>query len=329
MFKKIFWINIGLFVIVLLLSYNLYKIWSQVITQIKSPPVQIEVEQKPEDIEQAKDEWPDYTPSSRMSYTPIVEKDLFRPEREEWQPPPPPEEEEVELQQSSPYPQYPGQPPQPEMRKPTLHGVIIIGESKKYAIMQGWTREEQTERTRKIPIGGGQFREVPLPPLPGQIKQDKINAYRIGDYISEAQVVDILPDKVVMEQEDGERYDILLREPAKLETWKNASSEGEMPGGPGAEFGQPGGPPFPPGMQPYPIPQGVPIYPQYIPAYPLPPPPGYIPPGVRIPQGGGGQVPVPPSPPQPQQLPAFKPPGFPTGGATSPLQQGIPGLIKR
>ncbi len=297
MFRKIFWINIGLFVIVLLLSYNLYKIWSQVITQIKSPPVQIKVAQESEEMLQEKDDGPDYMPSSRMSYSPIVEKDLFRPEREEWQPPPPPEEEDVELKQSSPYPQFPGQPPQPEIKKPTLHGVIIIGESKKYAIMQGWIREEQKERMRKIPIGGGQFREVPLPPIPGQIKQDKISAYRIGDYISEAQVVDILPEKVVMEQEDGERYEILLREPTKLEMWKHPVAEGEIPGSPGAEFGQPGSP-FPPGVQPYPIPQGVP-YPAYIP-YQLPPPPGFVPPGAGgPPQGGRGPIPGPPIQPQP------------------------------
>ena len=47
MFRKIFWINIGLFVIVLLLSYNFYKIWSQVTTQIKSPPVRIEAPLEP------------------------------------------------------------------------------------------------------------------------------------------------------------------------------------------------------------------------------------------------------------------------------------------
>jgi len=48
MFRKIFLINVGLFVILLLLSYNFYTIWSQVLTQIKSPPVQIELPKKSE-----------------------------------------------------------------------------------------------------------------------------------------------------------------------------------------------------------------------------------------------------------------------------------------
>jgi len=314
-----------------LLSYNFYKIWSQVITQIKSPPIQVEVAQKPEGMVQKEDE-PDYMPSSRMSYAPIVEKDLFRPEREEWQPPPPPEEEEVEEKQSSPYPQYPGQPPQAEIKKPTLHGVIIIGESKKYAIMQGWTREEQKERTRKIPLGGGQFREIPLPPLPGQMKQDKINAYRVGDYISEAQLVDILPEKVVLEQEDGERYEILLREPTKLEMWKPTVADGQTPEFPGFEPGQPGlRPGFPPGGQPYPIPQGVPVYPPYVP-YPLPVPPGYVPvpPGVGPPQGRTIPTPQRNTSPRPQlQQTIPNAPVLPPGGLPYPPGQHYPGSIRQ
>ena len=323
MFRKIFWINIGLVVIVLLLSYNFYKIWSQVMVHIKTPSARIEVAQETESLVQEKADEPDYMPSSLMSYSAIVEKDLFRPEREEWQPPPPPEEEEVEVQQSSPYPQYPGQPPQPEMKEPNLFGIIIIGESKKYAIMQGWTREEQKERTRKIRVGN-EIREVPLPSLPGQLKEDNINAYRMGDYVSEAQVVDILPDKVIMEKEDGERYELLLREPTKLEMWKPSLAEGEQQPGQGGQI------PGLPGGQPYPVPQGVPIYP-YVPAYPVPPP-GFVPPGVIPPQGRQRVVPqrqLPPNLPQQPQRNLPSPPGFPPGGISYPPGLSYPGPNRR
>ena len=329
MFRKIFLINMGLFVIILLLSYNVYTIWSQVLTQLKSPPVQIELPKRAEPVVEDEDEEPDYAPSSRMSYSSIVEKDLFRPEREEWQPPPPPEEEEVDVKQSSPYPQFPGQVPQQEMKKPDLFGIIIIGEANKYAIMQGFTREEQQERTRKIRLGDGSVREVPLPPLPGQIKKDKISAYRIGDYVSEAQVVDIQPDMVIMETEEGERYELLLREPTKLEMWKPALAEGQSGEEPGAFPGQPGV--GIPGMQPIPVPPGVPVYP-YVPAYPLPPPPGYVPPGAIPPQVGQGppiQTPLPPTPQPQQQRILPNQPGFPPGGLRYPPGQPYPGVMRR
>ncbi|MGA1844432.1 MAG: hypothetical protein ACMUIS_07705 [bacterium] len=320
MFRKIFWINVALVTIIILLSYNLYSIWSEVlsheITLSTSQPRQ-------EDIATVAMEGgePDYEPSSRMSYEPIIEKDLFRPEREEWQPPPPPEEEEVQIQQTAAYPGFPGQPPQQEIKKPNLYGVIIIGEDK-YAIMQGWMREEQQERTRKIRLGNGQIREVPLPPIPGKISKDKIEAYRIGDYVSEAQLVDIMPEKVIMEQENGERYDLLLREPAELEMWKPALAEGE------GEGGQEGGPGqlMQPGGQPYPVPPGVPMYPRFVPAYPMPVPPGYVPP-QGIPQGQqapAAQVPSPPIP-SPQQRTLPNRPGFPPGRIPYPPGRTFPG----
>jgi len=328
MFRKIFWINAGLCVIVLLLSYNLYQIWSQVAVDIKSPPGRVEEVQRAETPYSSEDDGPDYTPSSRMSYAPIIEKDLFRPEREEWQPPPPPEEEETEVKQAAPFPQYPGQPPQPEMKKPDLFGIIIIGESKRYAIMQGWGREEQQERTRKIRLADGQIREVPLPMMPGQLKQDKVNAYRIGDYISEAQLVEIQSDKVVMERDDGERYEILLREPTKLDIWKLATGEEEMPGYPGMIPGQFPVPQFP-GGQPIPMQPGMPIYP-YMPVYPIPQQ-GFVPPGV-MPQGRSVAPPPQPAPgsPEPQQRRFPSPPGLPPGGLPIPPGQlTYPGPIRR
>ena len=328
MFRKIFLINAGLLVIVLLLSYNLYKIWSKVAVDIKSPPGPVQEMQRPDLSYSAEDVGPDYAPSSRMSYAPIIERDLFRPEREEWQPPPPPEEEETEVKQAAPFPQYPGQPPQPEMKKPDLFGIIIIGESKRYAIMQGWGREEQQERTRKIRLADGQIREVPLPTLPGQLKQDKVTAYRIGDYISEAQLVDIQSDKVVLEKDDGERYEILLREPTKLDIWKLSSGEEETQGYPGMIPGQIPVPQFP-GGQPIPMQPGMPVYP-YMPAYPVPQP-GFVPPGV-IPQGRPVAPPSPQAPnlPQPTQRNFPSPPGFPAAGISIPPgQPPYPGPFRR
>lgn len=331
MFRKIIWINIGLFVIVILLSYNLYTLWSRIMVDIKSPSVQVNIAEGPDRIMKAeeKEDIMDYRPSSRMSYSSVVEKDLFRPEREEWQPPPPPEEEEVELKQSSPYPQFPGQRPQPEMKEPTVLGIILIGEAKKYAIMQGWTREETEERTRKIRLGDGTIREVPLPSIPGKVTQDKIKAYRVGDYISEEQIVDILPEKVVLEKEDGERYDVLLREPAKLELWKIADQEGQVPQSPG-QIG-PGQVPAIPGFRPYPLPPGLPPGYPYVPVYPSVPPPGYIPrPGLQVPQGGA--VPPPSTPGQAQRLPRQPfpgQPGLPPGRFPYPPGQPLPGRTNR
>lgn len=277
MFRKIFWINVGIFIIILLLSYNLHTIWSQVITQIESPPTKIDVKRKVDGSAQVYEDEPDYTTGSRMSYSPIVEKDLFRPQREEWQPPPPPEEEEVDLEQISQYPQYPGQAKKQEIKKPELYGIIIIGESESYAIMHGWKRGDAKERTRKIRLGDGRIREVPLPPIPGKLEKENVEAYRIGDYVSEAQVVKILPDKVIMEEEDGMRYELLLREPTKLEMWKPEVSKaktGEAQGVGSRQVGQPR-------HKSYPMPTGVPVYPGFVPAYPLPPPPrGNVPPGV-------------------------------------------------
>lgn len=87
MFRKVFWINAGLCVIVLMLSYNLYQIWSQVAVDMKSPPGRAEEVQRADTPDSLGNDGPDYTPSPRMSYAPIIEKDLFRPQREEWQPP--------------------------------------------------------------------------------------------------------------------------------------------------------------------------------------------------------------------------------------------------
>jgi len=325
MFRKIFWINVALVTIIILLSYNLYSIWSEILShEIALFPAQPERESiamvAMEDAEL------DYAPSSRMSYDSIIEKDLFRPQREEWQPPPPPEEEEVQIQQTAAYPAFPGQPPQQEIKKPNLYGVIIIGEEK-YAIMQGWTREEQQQRTRKIRLGNGQIREVPLPPIPGKISKDKIEAYRIGDYVSEEQLVNIMPEKVIMEQENGERYDLLLREPAELEMWKQTPAEGQ---GEGAQEGVPGQQ-MPQGGQLYPVPPGVPMYPRFVPAYPVPVPPGYVPPGGIPPQWQQAPAAQAPSPPTPSQQQRTLPnrPGFPPGRLLYPPGQPFPNPIRR
>lgn len=335
MFRKIFWINVGLFIIIILLTYNIYIIWSQVLTQIKFPPLQIETTREVKSAIKINENDLDYMPSSRMSYSPIVEKNLFRPEREEWQPPPPPEEEEVDLQQSSQYPQFPGNPQQQEIKKPELYGVIIIGDSRKYAIMQGWKRGEPKERTRKVRVGNGQIREVPLPPVPGKLEQENVDAYRVGDYVSEAQVVEIMPEKVIMEDEDGMRYELLLREPTKLEMWKHEVAEAKPGEASGTGSDQQGQIPPIPGRQPYPIPQGVPGYPRFVPAYPVLPP-GYVPPGISPMQGRQGYIPQrPQSPPQPlpnvphsrQQIPIR--PGFPPGGLPLPPGQGFPAQMRK
>lgn len=342
MFRKIFWINIGLFVIIVLLTYNLYRFWTKTIRDIKTPATHISLEESPKRVsaEELEAELVDFRPSSRMSYTPVAEKDLFRPEREEWQPPPPPEEDEPEIK-PTPYPQFPGQK-QPEVKDPTVHGIIIIGESKKIALMQGWSREEPQQRTRKIPIGNGQFREVPLPPVPGKVVMDKVKAYHIGDEISESRIVDILPETVVLERESGERYEIILREQIKLDKWKLGEHEMQAAGFQRPEGGEMPQPQVYPGDgEPYPIPPGaVPMYPPppgYMPMYPaqipprtFAPPPGFLqtpPPSPQV-----GQVPpvgAQRSISSPQNLPT--PPGFALGnrGPYAPPGQFFPGQPRR
>jgi len=166
MFRKIFWINGGLLIIIFLLSYNLYNDWSEVITQLRSPCPLIEVQQPPAiTTEEGEAQEPYSTPSSRMSYASIIDKNLFRPDRTEWHLPI--DDGPDDVPPSSPYPPYYGlEITQPEIRRPNLFGIIIIGESKRYAIMQGWMREEQQNRTRKIRLPDGLMMEVPLPSMP-------------------------------------------------------------------------------------------------------------------------------------------------------------------
>lgn len=280
MFRKIFWINAGLLTIIFLLSYNLYNDWSQVITQLRSPSPLIEIRQSPRiTAEEVEGQKPHSTPSSRMSYTSIIDKNLFRPDRTEWQPPF--DDGPDDVPPSLPYPPYSGpKTPQSEIRRPNLFGTIIIGESKRYAIMQGWMIEEQQMKTRTIRLPDGRIIEVPLPSMPAQMKQDKINAYRIGDHVSGARIIDICRNKVLLEKENGERYELQLREPAEIEREDLLLAEG-MQGGhpiPGAEMTR--GIPGTPGEQPYPTSPAVSVPPSYMPLYSIPMPPWHI-------QGGG------------------------------------------
>ena len=239
------------------------------------------------------------------TYDLIADKDLFRPERTEWVAPPPPPEPPPDQQPKVEIPQYPEERNRPGMKKPTLYGIIIT-KDKKSAIMKGSVREEPQKRTRKVRLGNGEVRDVPLPPGPGRITDDKTKTYHVGDEISESQIVDILPDRVVLSK-NGEEYELLLRE-SKM--GQNAQNPGQESGpAQNNQEDQKGRdvPPEPPGLpRNFPPPAG---YPRFQPPpgfHGFQPPPGF--PGFQPPQGQPGQPGFPPQVPQPGQA------GFPPGG---------------
>ncbi|MEW5803534.1 MAG: hypothetical protein AB1847_15685 [bacterium] len=294
MFKRIFWINLGLFVIVSLLSFNAYQIWLPIVngTWKGSLPVSKRNISAKEVIPQDEDD----SKPALYTYDVIADKDLFRPERTEWLPPPPPTD--ATDQPRMEIPQYPAERNQPGMKKPTLYGIVIIRD-KKSAIMKGSIREEPQKRSRKVRLGNGEVRDVPLPPIPGRVTDDKTRVYRIGDEVSESQIVDILPDRVVLSK-NGEEYELLLREPSAPANAQIPGQEPEPPqnvqGGPRVRNPQsePQAPPRftpPPG---YPVPNPPPGYPAYQ------PPPGF--PAFQPPQGQPGQ---------PGFYPPLTPPGSP------------------
>ena|GEM_PF-2688542 len=368
MFKRIFLVNFGLFIIVALLSFNVYRTWGPILRGEwkKSLPAVIRgatgKQAPPKEEEPIK--------PALYTYDVIADKDLFRPERTEFiPPPPPPAAESAEQQPKMEIPQYPTERNQPGMKKPALYGIIIIKDKQnnikdKYAIMQGSVREESQKRSRKVRLGNGEVRDVPLPPIPGRIVDTKPKDYRVGEEISESKIVDILPDRVILSK-NGEEYELLLWEKFRTSSPKNDQSPGEeLSGqrsiqgarkGPGSlpEENVPGDVSPPPDYQPppqgaypppYPPPQGFPG--QQPPGFGYPPiaPPGQqgVPPGVPFPQFPGQrpiytpppgfQVPPgfqpPPGfqvPPGFQAPPGFQPPGSGPGGAFfNPFRGGSP-----
>jgi len=327
LFKHVFWINLGLFIIVSLLSFNVYRVWLPIVKggwEVSLPISKRNVSAKEAIPKEEETDKP-----ALYTYDLIADKDLFRPERTEWLPPPPPPE--TSEQPKMEIPQYPEERNRPGMKKPRLYGIMII-KDKKSAIMKGSVREEAQKRTRKVRLGNGEVRDVPLPPVPGRVADDKTKTYHIGDEISESQLVDILPDRVVLSK-NGEEYELLLRESNTAQNPQIPGQESVPPqNNQGDRRGrnvppEPGVPPNftpPPGYPAFQPPPGYPAF-QPPPGYPaFQPPPGF--PAFQPPQGQPGQpgfpLGAPGSPYQfPVQRPVYIPPNF---QGFAPGRQGVP-----
>lgn len=210
MFRQIFWINLGLLVIVFLLGLNVNRVWSPIIKEEWKNSLYVSAKTMPKG-ELIFEEEQEVKPAL-YTYDVIADKNVFRPQRTKWLPPLPKENEKKISKK-------PRQRNQRAMKGPVLYGIMIIKGQKK-AILKGWIRGEPKKRFRKIRVRKGEYREVPLPSRPGKIEADKIRTYQIGDEICESIVVDILPDRIILSK-NGEESEILLREPSRLAA-KNA-----------------------------------------------------------------------------------------------------------
>lgn len=294
MFRRIFWINLGLFAIVFLLGLNVYKTWFSVIKKEWKEPIFVSAENIPENeviFGEKKASKP-----ALYTYDVIADKNLFRPERTEWLPPPPDEEESKKKEKSKPSKRN-----QQALKEPILYG-IMIRRDKKSALMKGSIREKAKERFREVRLGNGQVRKVPLPSRPGRVVPDKVRTYQVGDEINESIVVDILQDRVILSKND-EEYEILLREPSRLAAKntpgpdqesinKNQTGLQTFPFQPGQlpNFPRPSGYPPPPGFFPYQMPQEQGQGQRQGQRQARPPGFGYSP----IPPPGGGGMMIPP-----------------------------------
>lgn len=324
LFKRIFWINLGLLIIVLLLGINVYQLWRSILSQNWKGLTLVSAGNISEGSEPVSEPESPVIPGV-YAYDVIADKDLFRPERTEWSPPPP---ESVDSEKKEPFPQAIPEMNQPLMKDPLLYGIMITG-VKKSALMKGYVREDAKPKTRKVRLGNGEVREVPLPPQPGKVIEDKVKRYKIGDTVNESTIVDILPDKVILNRK-GEEYEIFLRDNTR-QAEKNQPMPGEeMSGqrfmdnaqGIGQEefSGQESVPDQSPGFQ---------RPPAYVPPPGFPgfqPPPGGVPmqPGYGYPPGfpGPGAVNI-PNPAEGGQFPQL--PGQGPGGFVQ--RPGYPGVL--
>ncbi len=142
--------------------------------------------------------------ASLASYDIIGKKNVFRPQRKEWTAPPPPKRvKRVKKVKSKPAPPPPDLPP--PLPNPAVMGIIVEDDGTRIAIMQGHKREDVVVRSfsrRKT-----RRRQKPR----SRIVADKIGTYHVGDSISEAVIVAIEPNKVVIER-DGKEIELILGE---------------------------------------------------------------------------------------------------------------------
>ncbi len=316
MFKRIFWINLGLLIIIFLLSLNVYKVWNSIIRKEWLNSFSVSAQNIIEEEILFDDEEPQLAPL--YTYDLIADKNLFRPERAEWFPPAPDEDEEEKNEKSTKTKRTKNKT---AMKEPILYGIIITS-NKKSAMMKGSIRGEPQKITRKKRMKDGSVIDVPVREVAGKITPGKVKTYHVGDEINESIVLDILPDRVVLSK-NNEEYEIILRDSARLLA-KNVDPKNKNSNKDGSKDNQGG-------LQPAPPPGGYPNFPRF-PAYPVPVYPqfgpqggapfGYptAPPGQNAPGSGQPQLPRPtygyrpPVPVVPQQLrnnPFYRPPMYP------------------
>ena len=168
-FRKFNALNIVLLILCSFLTITFVKIW-----------VKSDIPQNKENIKVSKaDVNPVVEISSNSSqpvsvYESIPQKNLFRPNRKEWElpplPPPP----------LPPPPLPPPPPPPPPPPDLKLHGVIILGDDKNIALMSG----SYVSGTTKVEM--------------------KVQRFRVNQVIADYRITDIMETKTILKKEGGE-----------------------------------------------------------------------------------------------------------------------------
>jgi hypothetical protein len=191
MFKKPMLLNGALLLLSGVLIYNVSRMWLS-----SSPPLTVNgVMKQPETEDVSSEKKGDKGKRvSAGAYDVIGRQNVFRPQRREWTPPPPPPASPKPVPEVKKEPEPPTPPPLPD---PAVMGIIVEENGERIAIMQGHRREEIAVRSRRR----GR--------IPVRIVADKVGTYHEGDTISEAVIVEIQEDKVIIER-DGERIELAL-----------------------------------------------------------------------------------------------------------------------
>ncbi len=138
---------------------------------------------------------------SLKDYAVIGKQNVFRPQRQEWTAPPPvpvkPKAPEVIPKDPEPLPPVP-------LPDPAVMGIILEEDGERIAIMQGHRRE-------KVEISASSRRRRRRAPrqMPDRIVADRMKTYHEGDTISEAVILEIQENKVIIER-DGEKIELVL-----------------------------------------------------------------------------------------------------------------------
>ncbi|MBI5788191.1 MAG: hypothetical protein HZA78_04990 [Candidatus Schekmanbacteria bacterium] len=160
--------------------------------------------------------------ASLADYKIIGERNLFRPDRREWTPPPPPPPPPPKPAAPEPPPPPPPSPP-PSYPDPILIG-IIDDNGENAALMRGHKREEISSPHQQQVRGFNRY----APPTRYRIIEEPMGRFHVGDIISEAKIVKIDSDRVVLERE-GKVFQVLLRITKKGSSSSSPGHSGFVP----------------------------------------------------------------------------------------------------